>query len=221
MLINVFIGLIESLIRNISGGLGRRIRYSFYKRRLGSCGKNVIIDIGVVILNPEAVYVGSDIWLDNYVLIMAGKPGNERKILIKDNPAYKFERGELHIGDRVHISPFCVLQAHGGISIGANSSVASGSKLYSFSHHYRNLHDADDSFQYHFTSMAPKNEQFLISAPVVMGESSAVGLNSTVLPGTHIPDGTWLGVQTYAHGQNIESDSIYTGAPAQFSKSKI
>ncbi len=33
--------IIESCIRNISGGLGQRIRYQYYKRRFKSCGKNV------------------------------------------------------------------------------------------------------------------------------------------------------------------------------------
>lgn len=212
--------LIESMIRNISGGIGRKIRYSYYKRRLGGCGKNLIIDIGVIIHNPKDVYLRDNVWLDEYVIVLAGKPGESRKFLTKENPDYKFKLGELHIDSEVHIAPFVVLQAHGGMHIGAKSGVASGAKLYSLSHHYRNLLDKTDQSDYYFTPMVPANEQFLIAAPVVIGNAAAVGLNSVILPGTTVPDGTWLGVNTSLQGKSIQPNSIYAGEGAKLLKQK-
>ena len=69
--------ILESLIRNISGGLGQRIRYSYYKNRFNWCGTNVKIDEGVIFQNPENIRVGSNVWFLPYSIITA-KPINER-----------------------------------------------------------------------------------------------------------------------------------------------
>lgn len=219
MIKRVLFHIIESLIRNIDGGLGRRIRYGYYKNRLGRCGKNVVIDLGVIISNPSLVFLDDDIWLDNYVIILTGKV-NIPNMLHKLNAAYTFSEGELHIGKGVHIAPFTVLQCHGGLSIQDFSGVASGAKIYTLSHHYRNLNDRSDASGYHFTPMAEPARQFLISSAVVIGKSCAIGLNSVVLPGTAIPDGTWIGVNTFISGIDIQDRSIYAADPAKYIKSK-
>lgn len=216
---HIIYSFIESLIRNIGGGIGRRIRYQYYKRRLGGCGKNIIIDIGVIIENPQYVFLGNNIWIDNYVLIIAGFQGQNERVKIKPNYIFKGKLGELIISDHVHIAPYCVLQAHGGISIGSKSGVASGAKVYSLSHHYRNLNNFLDDNEYYFTPMVSIEEQFFVASPVVIGNGAAIGLNSVVLPGSIIPDNTWIGVSTYTSGE-YEEGAIYSTEPSKFNKYK-
>lgn len=217
---NIFFSIIESFIRNIGGGLGRRIRYAYYKRRLGACGKNVNIDIGVVIDNPSNVFIGDDVWIDNYVILLADKFNENSKIYRKENLSYLFNEGELHIQNGVHIGAFCLIQCAGGVFIGSNTGITSGSKIYSGSHHYRNLLDRSDKQDYMFTTMADSQKQMLICSPVFIGSACAIGLNSVVLPGTTIPDGTWLGAQALVQGQDIKPNAIYTAGLAKFHKYK-
>lgn len=219
-LFNAIKNVIEGLIRNIDGPIGQKVRFFYYKNKLGSCGKNVIIDIGVVITSPSDIFISDNVWIDKYVILLAGKPKGNRKILHKKNLDFFGKEGELHIGNGVHIAPFCVIQAHGGISLGKSLGIAAGSKIYSLSHHYRNLIDKADKTSHIFSPMVEEDKQFLISAPVVIEDNTAIGLNSTILPGTTIPKGTWVGVNTFLNGQNIEQSSIYSSPPGVFIKRK-
>ena len=88
MLKRFFFPLIESFLRNISGGLGRKLRYYYYRTRLGACGKNVFIDIGVIFNNPELIFIGSNVWIGANCVIL---PGTQ-------------------IGDEVTIGAGCIIQ---------------------------------------------------------------------------------------------------------------
>jgi len=45
--------LIESSIRNISGGLGNKLRVFYYSRKFKDCGSEMRIGVGVVFRGPE------------------------------------------------------------------------------------------------------------------------------------------------------------------------
>lgn len=217
---NIFNSILASYIRNIGGTLGRRLRRFYYKKRLGSCGKGVNIDVGVIITNPKDVFLGDKVWIDNYALLLTGKPELNRKTKIKDNPNFTLKAGQLKIGDNVHIGPHTVIQSHGGISIDQSTGIAAGTKIYSYSHHYRNLNDPTDKSSFYFTPMVDETKQFMISSSVTIGKGCAIGLNCVILPGTAIPDGTWIGVNTTVSGQNIQKDAIYVSETAKFLKDK-
>lgn len=207
--------LIEFMIRHIDGGVGRWFRYRYYRKRLGSCGRNVVIEPGVFFQNPIHIHLGNNVWVDRYTVLVAGpfSPGG-RKFVHKENSDYKGKAGELFISDGCHLAPFSLLQAHAGLFIGRNVTVASGAKVYTLSHHYQNINDPTDTRRFSFSSMAPVDEQFLIAAPVVIEDNAAVGLNSVVLPGTTLSRGSWLGVMSYMQG-STEPDKVYVTEKAR------
>jgi acetyltransferase-like isoleucine patch superfamily enzyme len=207
--------IFESVIRNIDGSFGRRLRAFHYRRRLGACGKNVIIDAGVYFQNPKHIFIQDNVWIDRYAILIAGPfTASSRKFQAKQNEYYKGDTGNLSISSGVHIAPQSLIQAHGGVHIGKNVTIAAGAKIYSLSHHYRNTADAGDTKRYAFSTMAPSHDQFLILSPVVIEDGAAVGLNSVVLPGTTIRNGTWLGVLTYIEPSVTETNTLYTTAKA-------
>ena len=136
--------IFEGLIRNIDGRTGQVIRYWYYRRRLQRCGKNVVIDVGVVFQHPALISLSDDIWIDRYAVLVAGTfvPG-KRKFKEKLNPDFLGQAGSLSLASGVHVAPFVLLQAHGGLTIGKNVTIASGAKVYTLSHHYRNLTDPE------------------------------------------------------------------------------
>ena len=194
------------------GPIGDRLRYGYYRKRLKKLGKGVRICEGVEIQSPEFVSVGDNTWIDRNVIIIAGplREGN-RVIKRKLNNNFQGFEGHLYIGVGCHLAPFSLIQAHGGVSIGNFITVASGVKIYSMSHHYRE-ENIDSSKIYKFSSMAPDADQLLIVAPVVLKDNSAVGLNSVILPGVTIGKNSWVGVLTWVK-QDIPSGSIVIGAP--------
>lgn len=207
--------LVEGMIGSLPGTLGRRLRYTYYKRRLKLLGKSVVFDVGVRIHSPESVSIGDNTWIDNYVVILAGPPTiKDRAIQRKPNPFYHYSEGEVVIGRNCHIANFVVIQGHGGLSIGDDSGVASGSLLYSMSHHYRNPGDCNHEILYKFSPMVPGFEQTLIISPVVMEKNTALGLNSIILPGSTIREGSWVASNSTVV-KTIPAHSIASGNPAR------
>lgn len=204
-----FNAITEALIRNIGGSAGRKIRYWYYRKKLGSCGKKVYIDVNVTLLNPRKIFIGDKVWIDNGVILMAGQQSNDRKTAVKTNEHYQYKRGELHIGDEVHIGPQVIIQSHGGCEIGSKLTIGAGSKIYTLSHHYQNILDKTDSERYYFGSMVPSDQQFLIECAVVVKAGSAIGLNCVLLPGAVVPRFTWLGAGIIVKGLKLEEFSTY------------
>lgn len=202
------------LVHHWPGQLGNRLRYRYYKKRMKFLGDRVTICAGVHVVNPEHISIGDRTCIDRYVSLLAG-PAREagRKVHHKQNDAFTGAIGEIRIGRGVHVSPFAYLLGHGGLDVGDNSGIGSGARVFSLSHHYRNLDDDADSHPYVFTSYGPLEDQALICGPVVIGARCAIGLNSVVLPATRIGDRTWLGTTSTAMGE-IPPDCVAIGNPA-------
>lgn len=126
----IFSHLIEDLIRNLSGPLGRRIRYWYYKRFLGSCGKNVNIDEGVFFEGKKNIHLKNNVWIDKHVQLIASKQpkNNTRRVGKLDLPA-----GTITIGSNSHIGLNTIIQGHGGVKIGDHFTTSAGCKIYTLS----------------------------------------------------------------------------------------
>ncbi len=201
--------LIESLIRYIGGSVGRKVRFLYYRNQFKSCGKNIAIDEGVFFENLKYMSFGDNIWVDKNAILIAG-PFNTEDRKFFEKGIKEIEWGDLIISTGVHVAPFSLVQAHGGVKIGKNVTIASGSKIYSLSHHYKNLNSPEDKKRYSFSTMANKEDQFLIVGNVIVGDNAAIGLNSVVLPGSRIPEGTWIGVQSVVNNKVLQSNSVYS-----------
>jgi acetyltransferase-like isoleucine patch superfamily enzyme len=203
---------IEGFLRYRNGLIGKKLRYFYYRKRLAACGKNVIIDSGVFIESPQDVFLGDNIWIDKNVILLAGKPNSKRNISYKNISKDDIEIGKIRIGDNVHIAPNVVIQGHGGVKIGDNSGVASGSKIYSFSHHYQDLNKKNNQ-TYFFTPMVKNEEQALILSPVKIGFGCAIGLNSVILPGTVVQDYSWIGSGVVLQNSTVSEKSVLFNIP--------
>jgi acetyltransferase-like isoleucine patch superfamily enzyme len=192
ILIEFPVDIWQLFITYLPGEIGFMLRYIFWKKRLKFLGKSVIIDIGVYFQNPKFISIDDNCWIDRNVIILAGPPGSGRITFLKNNPEFKGKVGEVYVGKNTHIAPNCVLSGIGGLYIGQNCGIASNSAIYSFSHHYRNLVNKEDIWQYSFTPLARLDQQAMILSPVVIGDFCAVGLNSVLLPGALLKKGTWI-----------------------------
>lgn len=189
----IFRELFESWLRPLGGPIGRKLRIWYYRKRLKACGENCVIEEGVYLTNPHLITLGNNVWIDKNTILIAGAfDKNSRQYKEKGNKSITW--GELQIGNGCHIAPFSLIQAHGGVQICDNVTIAAGAKIYSLSHHYRNLNDPTDTKRYSFSSKAPLENQFMIVGNVHIGDNAAVGINAVILPGTNIPKGTWIGV---------------------------
>lgn len=207
---NLFFSCIEGFLRNRNSSLGYRMRSLYYKKMLKHCGRNLRVGLNVKISGLEFISLGDDVWIDHDAIIMAGPVRENRKMHKKAHPHYFGLLGHLEVGSRVHIGPQVILQAHGGCSIGSDLTIASGAKIYTVSHHYKNTTDPTDTKRYYFGSTSLPENQFLICAPVVIENFTAVGMNSILLPGAYLPEGTWVGVQMTVRNQIFQPWTAYS-----------
>lgn len=216
-LARAFGDLLRTVVVYLPGVPGRRLRYLYYRRRLRSCGRSVRIDEGVFIDAPEFVTIGDNVWIDRNVILIAGPFARSGDTVTRvENSAFSHGPGELVIGDNVHIAPMCLIQAHGGVSIGSNLAVSAGTKIYSAS----NLpaRPSDPERHVDFTSMN-ESGAYLVG-PVVLEDNVGVGLNATILPGVAIGRDSFVGVGalvTSSFGPN----SYVIGQPARRIRSRF
>ena len=79
--------------------------------------------------------------------------------------------------------------------------------------------DETDDTLFKFSPMVTDEEQALVLSPVVLGDNTAIGLNTLVLPGGVIGQNSWVGVQSVVTGE-IRSGVIAAGNPAEVVKER-
>lgn len=203
----------------MSGSLGRKLRYAYYRRKFKRCGKNVLIEEGVVICNPENISVGDNVWIDRYSILIAGSADIKDGICKKrENHHFTGEPGELVIGDCVHIGMFNILQAHGGISIGNNVTTSAGVKMYSLSNY---PYDENNREIITFANCMVKERDRVsyILSPIVVEDGVWIALDCLVLGG-RIGRNSFISSQSVAY-RDIAENSYASGNPAKKIKERF
>ncbi|KFI09643.1 acyltransferase [Vibrio coralliilyticus] len=220
MIKNIFFSIIEYLIINIPGGLGQRIRYQYYKRRFKKCGKNVRIDIGVIIQNPENIEVGNDVWFLPYSIVTS-RPINEKidnRILIKkEKPHQDIEIGTIKIGNQVSIGAYNIIQGYGGITIKDRVTTSARVSLYSFSH-YPNDPQNPTTITY-ANSMVKSENISCIESPLILEEGVWIGLNVIIFGGL-VGRNSFVSTNSVVL-KSVEENSYAAGSPAKKVKNRF
>jgi acetyltransferase-like isoleucine patch superfamily enzyme len=197
-----FFTLVEQVIRNISGSFGRKVRYIYYKRKLGRCGTSVFIDEGVFITNPKFIFLGSNIWIDKSVILIAGFGGNPENTKFIPNSSFTKKPGEIHIGSNSHLGIGTIIQGHGGVEIEDYFTTSAGCKIYSLS---------DDPSKCKKGTFN-KTDSFYIATPVKICDNVWLGLNVNVI-GNTIGSNSFITTNSVVY-KNIPQNSFAEGTPA-------
>lgn len=117
------------------------------------------------------------------------------------------EPESLEIGDNVSILHFCFISSYGGVKIGSDVSIATGSKIFSSSHPFN---DPNVKIK------AGK----LIKQAVEIGEDVWLGANVVVTGGVKIGSGSVVGAGSVVTS-NLSSKGVYAGIPAKLIKKRF
>lgn len=200
-MIEELLKIIESIIRNIRGLFGKKLRKIYYQQRLGSCGKNLNIGIGVVIQYPRNVHIGDNVCLDDYCQLLAGVPKFGDNTTIFSNPNYSKESGEIHIGSHSHIGIQTIIQGVGGVETGNYFTTSPSCRIYSMSNDFKKCRKGTVG-----------KDVFYRVSPLKIGHNVWMGINVVYTKGTLGDD---IFVQPNAVITNdIKNNSIVGGQPA-------
>jgi acetyltransferase-like isoleucine patch superfamily enzyme len=216
--LRVLYSIIESLIRNISGGFGQRIRYQYYSRRLRACGTNVRIDEGVIIQNPESIEIGSNVWLLPYsILTGRGSDPIPSSRLVRISKTTATPVGTvptqclLKIGDQTSIGTYNIIHGYGGLSIGRKVTTSARVSIYSFSHA---PNDPENPYVVTYAnSMVTDGPVACIVSPVILEDGVWLGLGTSVFGGT-IGENTFVAAHSLVKN-DLASNSYASGIPAK------
>ena len=190
--------LFETFARTYSrGAVGFFLRGAYFKSKLKKMGKNVFIDVGVVIWEPGNVEIDDNSFIDTYVTIMGGRKGH----------------GYVRIGKYAEVASNCILAGRGGITIADHVGIGAGSNIYSGTHLYRDP-DGEDNRLLSGSILAPLSMQYVVEKPVVMEEFSWIGGNTIVMPGVRIGKGAVIGASSVVNS-DVPPFCVAVGAPAK------
>ena len=196
------------------GGFGTKLRYFYYKNKLKSCGKNVIIDMGVHIDGTELISIGDNVYIDKYCIISTGKKliGDIKR---KKNHDFSGEEGEIIIGNNIHIAQFCIIMGYGGVEMGNNSVMSSGTKIYSLTN---TAYDLSDKAK--VISLMPYKQAPFLCSPVVIKKNVWLGLNTITMPSVIIGNNSFSASNSVLMC-GFEENSYISGQPAKKIKERF
>jgi acetyltransferase-like isoleucine patch superfamily enzyme len=177
---------IFSVVKNLTGAMGFKIRQIWYKRSLGSISNECIIDVGVNFSQPSNVFLGKFVYIDQYCQLISPK-------------------GYIKIGRRCHIAQFCVILGHGEVEIGDFVAIASGTKIFSIS-------EWPGNGMRICGPMIPMSQRGLREGKITIKNEAFIGANSVIMPGITIGEGAVVGANSVVY-KDVEPWTVVTGNP--------
>ena len=186
----------------------RQCRLSLHRPRLDFLGENCEIDPGVSLQYPDRIRIGGGSRIGRHATLRANteqRPGIilGKGVWIQDSVVINANRGQISLGDRSWLGPFCLVYGNGGVHIGANVLVAAHTTINTVSHSAERCD-------------IPINDQPVLTDPVTIEDDVWIGLNAVILQGVTIGRGAIVGAGAVVT-KSLPPWSIALGVPAKVS----
>lgn len=159
-----------------------------------SIGRNVLIKKNVGMFFIENISIGSNVRIDDNVIIVASK-----------------KRSPVKIGNNVHIASNCYLAGSHGIEMMDFTGLAPGVLIFSGSDDYSGKKLTNPTVGKPYTGGK--------SGKVILCKHVIIGANSVVLPNVKIKEGSSVGALSLVN-KDLNSWGIYFGIPVKKIKSR-
>lgn len=187
--------------------LGYWIRQWIYPLVLRKMGQSARISTGIEFVNPDLIDIGNGVILDRDVRL---RPMDETTTVSlgdgvqidrgTDLKVHYGTRGEIRIGDRTIIGPYCFLSG-ASIYIGAQCLIAPQVGIFA------NNHEFSDPTRY-------IRQQGHSYKGVAIGDDCWIGTGAKILDGVHIGQGCVIGAGAIV-SKSLPPYSIAVGVPAK------
>jgi galactoside O-acetyltransferase len=155
-------------------------------------GKNVLISDKCSIYNAKNIEIGSNVRIDDFVILSAGEGG-------------------IRIGSHIHIACYASLIGGGEIIVEDFSQVSSRVTILSSSDDFSGDFLVGPCISSEFTNVKSKK--------VILKKHSVIGTGSTILPGVTLHEGAAVGAMSLVKN-DIDEYTIFFGVPAKKQKNR-
>lgn len=163
---------LETLARTFTrNAAGFFLRSCYWKSRLNRLGTDTLIDQGVEIWGPKNVSIGANCHIDTNVRMAAGE-------------RIHGQRGSISIGNYVHLGPGVHIAGRGGVEIRDYVGIMANAHLYSATGVVER--PADPGQLVSMSHTAPRDQQHIVEAPILIDHYAFIGMMSRVMPGVRV-----------------------------------
>jgi acetyltransferase-like isoleucine patch superfamily enzyme len=158
---------------------------------IGAVGDNVLIHRTAVLANCENLRLATNIRIDPFVVISAGR--------------------SVKIGRNVHIAAYASIIGAGEVDVGDFVGLAQGVRI---------LASSDDFSGAYLTGPTISGEyKNVVSAGISIGRHAVIGAGSVIMPGCEIGEGAIVGALSFVN-KSLDPWMIYAGAPIRSIRSR-
>jgi acetyltransferase-like isoleucine patch superfamily enzyme len=203
--------LVVTLTSGIPGALGLLLRRWTYPWLLGAVGRNVVFGQGVTLRHPGKIRIGSDVVIDDLVLLDA-KGETNRGIEIGDGAflgrgtILSCKNGDIVLGDHANLGFHCEIFSGSSVRVGRYGLFAAYAYLVGGGHEF----DAAE---------VPIIEQPRTSKGISLGENVWLGTGAKVLDGVTIGDRVVVGANAVVT-EDLPDAVVAAGIPAKVLRSR-
>ena len=206
--------LYETVVLFISwvpGALGLALRKVFYPLILGAVGRNVVFGQGVVLRHPWKIRVGSDVVVDDLVLLDAKGETNRgieigNGVFLGRGTILSCKNGDIALGDHVNIG------FHSEVFSGSSVKVGSYGLFAAYTYLVGGGHDFEQA-------AVPVIEQPRSSKGITLGENVWLGSGAKVLDGVTIGKDVVVGANAVV-SSDLPDGVVAAGIPAKVLRSR-
>jgi acetyltransferase-like isoleucine patch superfamily enzyme len=190
----------------LPGALGLVLRRFAYPWLLGSVGRNVTFGHGVVLRHPHKIHIGSDVIVDDNVVLDA-KGESNHGIAIGDGvflgrgAILSCKNGNIRLGDHVNIGFYSEIFSGSEVSVGRHGLFAAYTYLVGGGHDFER---AD----------LPVLEQGRSSRGIALGDNVWLGTGAKVLDGVRIGRDVVVGANAVVR-EDLPDAVVAAGVPAR------
>jgi len=152
---------------------------------------------------PDKITIGNKTTISDYVYLNAGT-GNitiGNKCYIDRNVLFSCNGGDINIGHHCSFNPNCVIYGHGGLTIGNDVRIATGTVIIPANHGFQ---DREKKIC----------DQEITAKGITISHNCWIGANVTILDGVTVGEGCVIGAGSVVT-KSIEDYSIAVGSPAK------
>jgi len=198
---------LTSILGPMPGAAGLVLRKVAYRWILGSLGRGSVIGRNVTIRHPHKVRIGSNVVIDDNVVLDAKGSGEEGitlgdGVVLSRGTVLSCKGGSISLDDRANFSIGCLVHAGGPVRVGKHCLLAAGCYLVGVGNHSFDRVDV------------PMMSQPSISKGLTLEDDVWMGAKVVVLDGVLVGHGSVVGACSLVN-KSIPEYSIAVGSPAK------